>query len=400
MSSTVIYLRRSVADDDNPGTVSYDEQLKRCQSIAEGHGAPQPDVLVDWGRSGGEGKEERRPGYQELRQRIATGSIRWVVSYDLSRLSRSTKETLDLVDHAARHGAKVHVADLGILDRDDPVGKFTMTALAGANTLLRDMASKRSREQVAERKKRGLPIGRPPYGHLPGEDAQQVLDAFDAAGGYHAAAKLLNTGPLRTRSGGQWSGKQVHQVVTRLRPRDVRAKTRVRARGKYRLTGLLECHCGAPMRVIKTRWNVTAICGRAIDDGNHPRPVQITENKLRPAIEAEAAHLSLPWDAVEEARAADEAQLSRLRAKRGRIIDLAADGVIIDKADVKRRLEEVDREVESLGARSVVSEIRPVDWSQPEEVVNAILRAMWIVVKLDEQLMPREFVWRRPEWRA
>src|SRR5262245_17415154 len=160
---TLIYLRRSVVEEDNPGVVSYQQQLDRCRDIAKQHAKAEPEILVDWGKSGGEGLEHRRSSYQELRDRIAGGGIRWIVSYDLSRLSRSTRETLDLVDFARRHGARVHVGDLGILDPDDPVGKFTVTALSGANTLLRDMASKRAREMVEARKRAGLQIGRPPY---------------------------------------------------------------------------------------------------------------------------------------------------------------------------------------------------------------------------------------------
>ena len=99
---TLIYLRRSVVDDDNPGVVSHEQQLARCRDLARQHGAGSPTVLEDRGRSGGEGLEQRRSAYQQLRDAIATGGVRWVVSYDLSRLSRSTKETLDLVDHARR----------------------------------------------------------------------------------------------------------------------------------------------------------------------------------------------------------------------------------------------------------------------------------------------------------
>src|SRR3990170_4053870 len=197
MNGVTIYLRRSVVDDDNPGAVSYEQQLRRCRELAKLHGASEPDVLVDWGRSGGEGLEHRRGAYQQLRDGIAMGAVRWVVSYDLSRLSRSTRETLEIVDHAQRHGARVHVGDLGILDPDDPTGTFTLTVLSGANKLTRDMARQRAKEQVMVRRSQGLPIGRPPYGSRPGEDVAAVVAAYTEGGSYHAAARLLNGRGIR-----------------------------------------------------------------------------------------------------------------------------------------------------------------------------------------------------------
>src|SRR3989304_2561402 len=67
-------------------------------------------------------------------------------------LSRPPRETLALVDHAQRHGARVHVGDLGILDPDDPTGTFTLTVLSGANKLTRDMARQLAKEQVMVRR--------------------------------------------------------------------------------------------------------------------------------------------------------------------------------------------------------------------------------------------------------
>src|SRR5438034_8921824 len=126
MSDVAIYLRRSVVDEDSPGAVSYDQQLARCRELARLHSKAEPELLIGWGRSGAEGLEHRRSGYQQLRDRIAGGVIRWIVSYDLSRLSRSTRETLDLIELARRHEVRVHVGDFGILDPHDPVGQYTV----------------------------------------------------------------------------------------------------------------------------------------------------------------------------------------------------------------------------------------------------------------------------------
>lgn len=398
MSEVAIYLRRSVVDEDRPGNVSYDEQLRRCRELARGHGCEEPDVLVDWGKSGGEGREGRRIAYQELRQRIEARSIRWVVSYDLSRLSRSTKETLALVDLARAHGAQVHVADLGILDPSDPVGKFTMTALSGANTLLRDMASKRAREQVADRKARGLPIGLPPFGELPGEDATAVLAAFDQAGSYHEAARVLNERGIPTRRGGQWSGRTVWRIVQRLRPSDATRQARVRSRGRHALTGLPMCHCGAAMRVISSKWSPQAVCPRGLVDRSHPRPIYVAEPKLLEWVREEVEHLRLP-DAIETEVAADEARLAKLARRRVQVLDMYEDE-LIDKAERDRRLGKIDEERAHVAVRASVIGVPAVDWTWPPETLNSVLRAIFERIQLGKDLLPVSAVWRVPEWRA
>ncbi len=396
---TLIYLRRSVVDDDNPGTVSYDQQLERCREIARKHGPDEPAVLVDWGRSGGAGLEHRRSAYQDLRERIATGGIRWVISYDLSRLSRSTRETLDLIDHARKHGTKVHVGDLGILDPDDPVGKFTVTTLASANALLRDMASKRAKETIESRRAQGLPIGRPPFGARPGEDVATVLAAYDEAGSYLSAARLLNARGVATRMDRGWQGKSVHQVVRRERPRDATARPRTRSRGRYILTGLLRCHCDATMRVIGRPSGGVCVCGRGASDLAHSRPVQITPKKLMPWIREEAARMRLP-DAVEMEVVADAAAARKIEARRARVLEAFYDGVT-DKAERDRQLAKLDDQEAALGARKVVLDLPPaIDWTWTPGAINRVLRSMWAYVELGPDLRPIRAEWTVPEWRA
>lgn len=398
---TLIYLRRSVVEDDNPGAVSYQQQLDRCKDLARAHGPAEPDVLVDWGRSGGEGLEHRRSAYQELRDRVTAGGISWVVSYDLSRLSRSTRETLDLIDLAGRHGARIHVGDLGILDPGDPAGQFTVTTLAAANTLLRNMASKRAKETVEKRRADGLPIGRPPYGSRPGEDAAVVLAAYDEAGSYHAAARLLNVRNVPTRMGkaGGWQAKGVHQVVRRDRPTNLTARPRVRSRGRYALTGLLQCHCGAAMRVIGTPWGGACVCGRGSANPSHPRPIQISPAKLMPWLQAEAARLQLP-EAVEIEVRENEAAARRLADRRERVMEAFYDGKA-DKAERDRQLAKLDAAEAALATRRTVAELPPaIDWTWAPGTLNAVLRALWTRVELGPDLMPVRAEWWVPEWRA
>jgi DNA invertase Pin-like site-specific DNA recombinase len=398
MSNVTIYLRRSVVDDDHPGAVSYDQQLNRCRELAKQHGSGEPDVLVDWGKSGGEGLEHRRSAYQQLKDGMAAGAIRWVVSYDLSRLSRSTKETLELVDHARKHGARVHVGDLGILDPDDPTGKFTLTTLSSANTLLREMASKRAREHVLERQAAGLPIGRPPYGSRPGESVSTVLDAYRETGSYHAAARKLNAAGIKTRAGAEWYGKTVQNVVQRAEPPALTSRRRVRSRGRYILTGMPVCPCGRSMMVVNTAWGVKLLCGGGKIDASHPRPIEVAESKVLPWVMAEAARLRVP-ESVEVEVSADEAKRVALDARRQRVVDTFVDG-LIDKMGRDRRLAAIDMELASLDTKAAVLMVPKLDWTWSPEAVNGVLRALWRSIQLGPDMLPVSADWWVPEWRA
>lgn len=400
MGTCIAYIRRSVVDGDNPGEVSQEQQLARCRELARAHGCDEPEILVDWGKSGGEGKEHRRPAYLDLKGRVKAGSVSWIVAYDLSRLSRSTKETIELVDLARANGARIHVGDLGILDPEDPVGRYIVTGLAGANTLLRDLASRRGKQLAAERKAAGLAIGAPPYGDRAGESAQAVAAAFQEAGSYHAAARLLNARGIRPRRAKGWEGSSVRRVVLRLDPASTAtARRRVRSKGRHALTGLLRCHCGAAMRLLTTRWQPQAVCPVGLTDPSHPRPTGVSQDKLMPWVRAEAARLRVPGDTL-EAEQRDEAARTALMAKRGRLLD-AYEAGMVDRDDFQRRTQRVIDEIEALDRRTVALAIPPaIDWTWPPDRLNPVLRALWQSIALGPDLLPVSAEWAVPEWRA
>lgn len=251
------------------------------------------------------------------------------------------------------------------------------------------------------RKANGLPVGRPPYGGLPGEDPQVVLRAFHEAGSYNRAALLLNERGVPTRGGsGLWTGKQVYRVVRRIEPLPVTAQPRVRTFGRYALTGLLRCHCGRPMQVRQTRKDgQQAVCGFGITDPTHSRRKYRAITQLMPWVRDEAARLRVP-EAVSVEVTADEAERAALEAKRERIVDAYMDGTIA-KADRDRRLEAVDAALRQLAVRDEIEALPTIDWdNDPPDAINTVLRTLWEYVELDENLDPVRAQWRVPQWRA
>jgi hypothetical protein len=141
-------------------------------------------------------------------------------------------------------------------------------------------------------------------------------------------------------------------------------------------------------------------CYKARQDPDHPKPHGISEAKLLPVLQAEAARLRIPMTAVEMA-ANDEGRRAKLAEQRDRVIDMYADGTIKTKTERNRRLAAIDDALDALDAAQVVVAVpSAVDWTQPPAVVNAVLRAMWSRVELGPDMMPARFVWRVPEWRS
>jgi hypothetical protein len=141
-----------------------------------------------------------------------------------------------------------------------------------------------------------------------------------------------------------------------------------------------------------------AVCARGAVDPAHGRPVSRSIRPMMAWARAEADRLRVPT-AIETEVASNDAQRTALVAKRARIVDMAADG-IIDKADRDRRLADVDEALAAIAVRNQIVAVPAIDWDGRPEDINAVLRAIWSEVRMGPDLNPVEAVWRVPEWRA
>ena len=62
---------------------------------------------------------------------------------------------------------------------------------------------------------------------------------------------------------------------------------------------------------------------------------------------------------------------------------------------------ELDAQLAALGATEALLDVpEAIDWDEwSPETINAVLRALWEYVQLGDDQLPREAVWRVPEWR-
>ncbi len=105
------------------------------------------------------GKNTERPKLQALLDIISEGDTVVVESY--SRLSRSTKDLLSIVDHFK--SKKVNfISDKEKIDTTTPTGKLFFTITAGIVEYERELLLQRQKEGIAIAKAQGIYKGRKP----------------------------------------------------------------------------------------------------------------------------------------------------------------------------------------------------------------------------------------------
>lgn len=86
-----------------------------------------------------------------------------VVITDLTRISRSSKDLLDIVDKIKLKGSSIKSLKDNWLDTttDNPYNDFLLTVMSGLSQLERDLISQRTKEGLVSAKARGRHGGRP-----------------------------------------------------------------------------------------------------------------------------------------------------------------------------------------------------------------------------------------------
>jgi hypothetical protein len=303
---------------------------------------------------------------------------------------------------AEAKGTRIVTMKEGTMDPATPIGKAQFGMMAVFAEFERDLAVERAKDNVATRRARGERMGRVPYGERPGDNLAAVLAAWEATHGLQATARSLNGAGVPSWSGRPWSAPAVRKVLARLAPGAVpvsAASRGVKPVSPFPLFRVLRCHCGRFLTASRVNGGEAVYRCHAAPMLPDHGPSRLRESAILPAIMAEAARFRVPGDVVEQ-DAANDAERGKLAAKRDRIIDLAADGVI-DKPERDRRLAVVDEQLAAIvDVPTLVDIPQAIDWTWPPEKVNAVLRALWDHVELGADMAPVSFAWRVPEWRA
>ncbi|WP_338406629.1 recombinase family protein [Wolbachia endosymbiont (group A) of Longitarsus flavicornis] len=152
-----IYTRKSNEDGLEQKFNSLDAQRVACEKYIKSREGWV--VLAKRYDDGGfSGKNLERPAIKELFADVKGGEIDCVVVYTLDRLSRETKDSIEVTSFFRRHRVNF-VAVTQIFDNNTPMGKFVQTVLSGAAQLEREMIVERVKNKIATSKEQGLWMG-------------------------------------------------------------------------------------------------------------------------------------------------------------------------------------------------------------------------------------------------
>lgn len=143
-TKVALYIRVSTQEQAKEG-YSIGEQTDRLQKYAEAHGWIVANVYVDAGHSGA---NQNRPALQEMIFDVKAGKIDKVVVYKLDRLSRSQKDTLEIIEDVLLKNN---------CDFESMTEKFdTSTSFGKAMVGILAVFAQLEREQIKERMSMGL----------------------------------------------------------------------------------------------------------------------------------------------------------------------------------------------------------------------------------------------------
>jgi DNA invertase Pin-like site-specific DNA recombinase len=148
------------------GTDAQRAALERWVS-AQGIDAGAVRWYADEGFSGA---KAARPGYQALLAAVRAGEVRTVAAYSLSRLGRSTRALMELVEELRERGVRLVVLKESI-DLDTPTGRLFFTILSALAEYEREVIAERIRDGVRTRIAKGQrwgAAGRPVRPGTPG----------------------------------------------------------------------------------------------------------------------------------------------------------------------------------------------------------------------------------------
>jgi site-specific DNA recombinase len=167
------------------------------------------EVIVDEGLSA---KNLKRPGLQRLLAMVDRGEVEGVVVYKLDRLSRRTRDILDLVERFETAGVSLHSLHES-LDTQSAVGRFVLRTLASLAEMELDLIRERTKDAMQHLKAEGKVYSRPRY--LDEARIAWMMAERHAGRSYAEIAKLLNVQGVPTARGGRWYHSTVRQLLGR-----------------------------------------------------------------------------------------------------------------------------------------------------------------------------------------
>lgn len=200
-------------------------QIELIGKYCADHGLGDPEIVPDEGISG---FKAARPGFQRLLHLCRAGEVSHVVVTDLSRLSRSVRDTLSFVDEIVqRHGVRL-ISLTQDLDTGTPFGRAFLTFIAVFAQLYRDEIAFKTKVALRHKRSKGERYsGSVPYGYDDDGNGKLVASEHDQAAmtraqalraegaSLRAIARQLDQEGFKTKRGGSWSAQVIKDLLAR-----------------------------------------------------------------------------------------------------------------------------------------------------------------------------------------
>jgi site-specific DNA recombinase len=213
------YTRVSTEEQAREG-VSLDVQKARIEAWATANETALIGFFEDAGISGG--RAENREGLQGATG-LACEKKAILVVYSLSRLSRSTRDTLALAERLEKAGADL-VSLSERIDTTSASGKMVFRMLAVLNEFERDQISERTTAALRHKREKRQAYSPTPYGFdrigdflVINQDEQKVIEEIlklrERGFSYRRIAEKLDSAGIPSKAGGHWYASSVRLIA-------------------------------------------------------------------------------------------------------------------------------------------------------------------------------------------
>lgn len=211
--------------------VSTDEQAKEGYSIPA-----QTDILTQYCKAfgikifntytdpGASGKNITRPGLQQMMRDAKRGLFNCLVVWKISRLSRSLKDLLTIVDDLENNGVSF-ISHSEHFDTSTPVGRMTLQVLGSIAEFERNTMIENVKLGLKERAKQGKWTGNHVFGY-DNKNKELIINDFEAAivrriydmylkddKGLFTIASTLNTEGLKTKRKSMFGKDYIERIL-------------------------------------------------------------------------------------------------------------------------------------------------------------------------------------------
>lgn len=220
MKKAIGYIRVSTEEQARNG-LSLGSQESTIRLYAKLKKLSPIEIIADRGLSG---KSLDREGMKKLTSLCGEGQVEHLIVYKLDRLTRKTRDLLELVEDVFVANEVVFHSVTENLDTRTPMGKFFLTLMGALAQMERELIIERITDAFKEKRRRGEPMGPPALG-FKAKDKKRIADPEGLKIvkyikalkrkklSLRAIARRLDTEGIATKRGGSWYHSTVSCIL-------------------------------------------------------------------------------------------------------------------------------------------------------------------------------------------